>query len=874
MAPREANNPYPDQYLTIEYDATALLMPHDAGPGVLNNGETTGDGNLDFTPPALLENALGGNQTTGADETSLDEDDQSAEDGDDVNMAQPPFEVHLPMNNPIPVIFSEDTTIPILQNGNQHQPRANWHIARRNNNRPGAPGHNRLNRQQIGAIMPSGSQSEIDPLAIDMTDPEEDEAWNATHAMFVEAATASFHMNIQSMNRARATTLPLFSRASRQVSSDSIDANSNNSNNRRRRSNTSDSSLRGTLVTPPPGDSQGMNRVFGANHNNTAASGRRRAFHRGSLHSLHSVLDQDPSISDDEQDDANHGGVPELDTTVDTSTATSESSSAPNTPHAHITWDLADAQGIEPITNQPGRFHLSPVRRLVNRERNIFNHQQSTDNINVVTDEDNFSPPYNFDNLATSSLLSDFDSPPSPPRRLNSATSSIHPPTSRTRSVSNTSNTSGRSIHWTAAFVSDNLSDVSSAVHSASSSSLGNTSTQNSNQINFSFGPNTNVADLKYFAERGCIVHLLRALDTPRLKTVGTRMLADYAKMPNRRVAVASNRRILEFCCQTMLELPSADNMGTEWPAREYAVETIRSLTATEDSDSFLMGCPGLLKALAIVVRGGPFYDASNLQIIDPQNPVGYRCDTTVNTGLVSGKARLHACIAIMNLSCGKANKIEIASIPEVLEAMRDVMIAVPEKFSPATSSPPMPNSSSSTATPKSVSEEARLKAATCIKNLSNADANDASLLGADGLVEALAHAAVLTCTEERGATHCTTNACLALMNLSISKANKHKVFKTEGVMDALMKVLARTTPSNERPRSNSNNEARIKACSALSNLAIGYENKIPMFVYNGFVDSILQVIQTDTGEARTKACSILWSFAAEMKNQVPVSYH
>ena len=83
--------------------------------------------------------------------------------------------------------------------------------------------------------------------------------------------------------------------------------------------------------------------------------------------------------------------------------------------------------------------------------------------------------------------------------------------------------------------------------------------------------------------------------------------------------------------------------------------------------------------------------------------------------------------------------------------------------------------------------------------------------------------------------------------------------------MDSLMTVLERTTAQG------SSTEARIKACSALSNLAIGYDNKIPMFNYPGFVDSILNVIQTDTGEARTKACSILWCFAAEMKNQVPV---
>merc|ERR1719354_1360159 len=118
---------------------------------------------------------------------------------------------------------------------------------------------------------------------------------------------------------------------------------------------------------------------------------------------------------------------------------------------------------------------------------------------------------------------------------------------------------------------------------------------------------------------------------------------------------------------------------------------------------------------------------------------------------------------------------------------MRDVMMAVPENFSPATSSQAM--SGNSNATPKSVSEEARLKATTCIKNLSNADRNDAALLGAEGLIEALAHVARKTCFGPKGANNCTTNACLALMNLSISKANKHKVFNTEGVMDSLMYV-------------------------------------------------------------------------------------
>jgi len=351
------------------------------------------------------------------------------------------------------------------------------------------------------------------------------------------------------------------------------------------------------------------------------------------------------------------------------------------------------------------------------------------------------------------------------------------------------------------------------------------------NSIMLSFGPNTTVSDLKYFAERGCIVALLQALTTPRLVTLGTRMLADYAKMSHRRVAVASNRRILEFVQRTMLQASE----HADWLGREYAVETIRSLTATEESDRYLMGTYGLLNTLALVARGGPF--VTHIQ------DNGVRCTVP----LASDKARLHACIAIMNLSCGKANKIEIAKVPDVLEAMRDVMVKSMREV--------MVNST----------DEARLKATTCIKNLSNADANDTALLGTPGLVEALGHVAAATCSPESGATPCTTNACLALMNLSISKANKHRVFRTPGVMDALMTVLERTTAQG------SSTEARVKACSALSNLAIGYDNKIPMFSYPGFVDAILNVIQTDTGEARTKACSILWSFAAEMKNQVPV---
>ncbi len=415
-----------------------------------------------------------------------------------------------------------------------------------------------------------------------------------------------------------------------------------------------------------------------------------------------------------------------------------------------------------------------------------------------------------------------------------------------------------------------------------------------------SFGPDTSISDLTYYAEKGCIVDVLAALTDPHLKTLGTRMLADYAKMPHRRVAVASNARILEFVQSTALEIGSYSSFdhvskytSPAWLGREYAVETVRSLTAAEENDQYLMNSPGMLQMLALIARGGPFVQlrAPNSSSTSGQGcgnmisdpiaiavpPPSYQDNGTPgprlmvdNTmGVASDRARLHACIAIMNLSCGKSNKIEITAVTDILEGMRDVMLGRHFATQPH-------NSLSSTRAATTLADEARLKATTCIKNLSNADANDAALLGTSGLVETLGYVAEATCHPKTGATICTTHACLALMNLSISKANKNRVFRTPGVMDALMAVITRTAPKADAALEGNtlkdpNVEARVKACSALSNLAIGYDNKIPMLNYPGFVESILTVIKTDKADARTKACSILWSFAAEMKNQVPV---
>ena len=67
------------------------------------------------------------------------------------------------------------------------------------------------------------------------------------------------------------------------------------------------------------------------------------------------------------------------------------------------------------------------------------------------------------------------------------------------------------------------------------------------NVLSLTFPPYTIVTNLNCFAEQGCIAPLLSQLSTLRLKTLGYRMLADHVKMPNLRVAVASNNKNLDL---------------------------------------------------------------------------------------------------------------------------------------------------------------------------------------------------------------------------------------------------------------------------------------------------------------------------------------
>jgi hypothetical protein len=85
------------------------------------------------------------------------------------------------------------------------------------------------------------------------------------------------------------------------------------------------------------------------------------------------------------------------------------------------------------------------------------------------------------------------------------------------------------------------------------------------------FGPNITLTDLKYFAERRCIVALLSALKTPKLKALGARLLVDYAKNPTRRVVDAGNKCILEFTMRTLHGRigPPSYKMGGMDPGRD-----------------------------------------------------------------------------------------------------------------------------------------------------------------------------------------------------------------------------------------------------------------------------------------------------------------
>lgn len=886
MAPREATGAFPDQYLTFDYDASApVVMPHDVAPmgaGAENDEQSFGDQTQTQHDPAPVTVTTAQNNHTGtvtplpgSDPLGNDPlpDSTSSYGGNRGGNSRPlqsttsssdvdPLSIDPTLHNPSPWGSSENGVVPMdsLDTHPQVGSSRSRFLSSQSSDLsagqipfPGAPPANvPLSQTGLGGVTAvSAVNAPVQFSAANVVSPYGSFRSSSSSSLLQSVPTPSVgSANLDSQN-GYPSPVAIVSRASSRASSDSSHASGSSAP-----LSTGSSALNFTSPPNSPLDvepqcassavEEAPVPIVGAapspvHSELSPASESRRRIRPHPYRPLTSVLDNSTSLESDDEDEG-HTLLPGLDTTDDSgvsfrtasahpSAGEDEENGLPHSPEDEGSHSDAGDSAEEPPQISQG---------------------------SAISDEDDSTETYHHHHHNNYHPVPN----PASPSNHSSSTDSSGSLRMLHQSQNFDISTSSDSVNGEA-----NDSPMPPQLHRVSpqSASLESASGATSPLL-LSFGPNTTVSDLKYFAERGCIVALLAAATTPRLKVLGTRMLADYAKMPARRVAVASNRRILEFVQRTMLENGSngiteeerGAYVAQDWLGREYAVETVRSLTATEESDRYLMGAPGLLKTLALVARGGPFVTRGQMELYGPARGAG---------GLASAKARLHACIAVMNLSCGKANKIEIAKVPEVLEAMRDVMVGA--HFLSSHGGP--------STTGSGVSDEARLKATTCVKNLSNADANDAALLGTPGLVEALGHVAGITCTPDHGATTCTTNACLALMNLSISKSNKHRVFRTPGVMDALMAVITHTSPSAEGDDSSretlqgANAEARVKACSALSNLAIGYDNKIPMFAYPGFVDAILHVIETDGGEARTKACSILWSFAAEMKNQVPV---
>jgi len=796
MAPREASNVFPDQYITLEYDANS-------GPGFPHEP----------APPAPGDNmniAGGLGQELGDFEHHIDQVMNGTENNEDIDG-------HAAANNG----GIEQTSHSMEANSNSIESFGQASLSNGNNRNP------------------------VDPLSIDPTSTNE-------NPMSMPSLSMEYIDSIRS-NMAPAvspTSTQVAPWSSSQTSSSSSPINSSTPQNHlgngtepdfvdysRRHNNLSP-------VSPPSVNTARRNRylhVLNSVEGNQLSSNTETAGHDEVNHF------EPSSQSHFEFQLQNHDQQSYTQLRPIAIEANDVSQNAPRrrlrrivTNSAHdVPMDLPTSSGDE-INSLPSNDDAASILYL----------NQDMQSNSILT-ENTLNSNSSHEMLSTGTELQLDSSPDSTPTRI--LHHGIH---NLLRNDAFENSSAGTSPFTASTTLSDfsSPSDLSTPPRNPFTSNFDAVTSQNKSNISFAFGPNTKVSDLKYFAERGCIVLLLSALNTPRLKTLGCRLLADYAKMPSRRVAVASNKRILQFVIRTIHEFCDKGTDSVGWLGREYAVETIRSLTATEESDTYLMRCGGMLNTLALCARGGPFL-----------RKIRNGSDQEVLVGLASGRARLHSCIAIMNLSCGKSNKVEIAKIPEVLEAMRDAMLM---------RNPPAIQTSNQTIImeAKRHAEEARLKATTCVKNLSNADANDAALLKCPGLIEALGHVAGVTCKSWQGSdATTTTNACLALMNLSINKANKHIVFRTRGVMDALMAVISQNENKDD---SLVNVEAKVKACSALSNLAIGYDNKIPMFSYPGFVDAILHVIESDRGEARTKACSILWSFAAEMKNQVPVGFN
>ncbi|KAL7558668.1 hypothetical protein ACA910_010042 [Epithemia clementina (nom. ined.)] len=385
----------------------------------------------------------------------------------------------------------------------------------------------------------------------------------------------------------------------------------------------------------------------------------------------------------------------------------------------------------------------------------------------------------------------------------------------------------------------------------------------------FDLNPETiTLQDLERFAEEDShfvpsLVEYIYHSKSPRLICLILRLL-----MCNAKAAKNMHWFTTTSCSNTnshtnapiVLELATSSLANCQdWLGQECAGDLIRTLSAHSAMDPYLLKMDlNLLPILALVAQGGFLVGCHAKPEPHPLWTLYPLITTPVGEFIVTEHARIHACVALLNLSCGSLScKTILAHSAPLMQGLKTILLDPSD-------------------------DVFRIKAVTIIKNLSSLDSNDAAIVQYPGLLHALGQILWESTISQLGprmgeietsSAECLAQgACVTLMNLSISKHFKYQIFKAPGVVPALLTILEKKEDklplSRERALNKFSKEARLQACTVLSNLAIGYSVKSPMLQYPGFVDAILRTLATDEGEIQSKAGSILWSLAAEKKNQ------
>ena len=405
-----------------------------------------------------------------------------------------------------------------------------------------------------------------------------------------------------------------------------------------------------------------------------------------------------------------------------------------------------------------------------------------------------------------------------------------------------------------------------------------------------------------------CLDDMVQAIydtQSPRLVCLMLRFLAQHAKSSHQlhwftihhhknhsydhTTPYATNKSgILKLVASTLTSHRGCDPQDPLWAAHETACQVIRTLSCHQAMDTFLLSPElGLLSALAWIARGGT-HDTSTTTTTTTRMTQPWWSGTPQRPNpQVTEQARLHACVTLMNLSCGSSEaKSKVARSTSVMETLKELVVLVKDD-----------NEATNDRT-------LCLHALTTLKNLSVLTTNDVPLASFPGLLQILGHV-LWQATSQFGLLMRRTNtrdtmsefsstkdfvahsACLTLMNLSVSKQYKKEIFITPGVLPALLAILKGFSipPQSALSPLSTNHgmghelstqdgfrpETRLAACTVLSNLAIGYNIKGPLFRYPGLVSQVLHLMTTESGELQSKAGSILWSLAADKRNQKPM---